>query len=392
MMPVDADPDDVDAAGLPDRLLRKAETAIHGRTSRVVCVIERCTDEHNYSAVIRTAEALGVQHIWLVDPVVQGGDEDLAPESAAPDAGAPGGGGATTGWRRRGHGQSWRDAHKLFARRANEFTTIREFPTTAACIAALREDRRVIWATDLSQSAVPMTEPALRAATSIPDGVNVVPERLAIVFGTESVGCTQEILRAADLRVYLPLRGFADSLNLSVAAALCIHELFHLCPEAVGAMPESERAALRAEWFPRLLRARVVTRAEEKRAREVKSKIDKARRRRDEASARGEPPNAAVAATIDALEKEAAAWEATVDARAAEAAAPSLANPPTPLRDMRRPDEHREAFVGKNVRARNAEHWAGMAAVARSSGLADEGAGGSASKAARTKPPREGAQ
>ena len=96
MMPVDADPDDVDAAGLPDRLLRKAETAIHGRTSRVVCVIERCTDEHNYSAVIRTAEALGVQHIWLVDPVVQGGDEDLAPESAAPDAGAPGGGGATT--------------------------------------------------------------------------------------------------------------------------------------------------------------------------------------------------------------------------------------------------------------------------------------------------------
>ena len=249
----------------------------------------------------------------------------------------------------------------------------------------------MIWATDLSQSAVPMTEPALRAATSIPDGVNVVPERLAIVFGTESVGCTQEILQAADLRVYLPLRGFADSLNLSVAAALCMHEIFHLCPEAVGAMPESERAA-RAEWFPRLLRARVVTRAEEKRAREVKSKIDKARRRRDEASARGEPANAAVAATIDALEKEAAAWEATVDARR--------------LRRRRRasPTRRRRSGTCGDRTSTGRRSWGrtcargtrntgrGWQRVARSSGLADEGAGGSASKAARTKPPREGAQ
>ena len=65
----DDDPNDADAAGLPNRLLRKAETAIQGRTSRVLVVIERCTDEHNYSAVIRTAEALGVQHVWLIDPV-----------------------------------------------------------------------------------------------------------------------------------------------------------------------------------------------------------------------------------------------------------------------------------------------------------------------------------
>ena len=60
---------DFDRPELADRLLRKAETAIRGRTSRILCVIERCTDEHNYSAVIRTCEALGVQHIWLVDPV-----------------------------------------------------------------------------------------------------------------------------------------------------------------------------------------------------------------------------------------------------------------------------------------------------------------------------------
>ena len=69
MEPREESVEDADCAGLPNRLLRKAETAIQGRTSRILAVIERCTDEHNYSAVIRTAEALGVQHIWLVDPV-----------------------------------------------------------------------------------------------------------------------------------------------------------------------------------------------------------------------------------------------------------------------------------------------------------------------------------
>jgi hypothetical protein len=63
--------EDADSAGLTNRLLRKAETAIQGRTSRILAVIERCTDEHNYSAVIRTAEALGVQHIWLIDPAAK---------------------------------------------------------------------------------------------------------------------------------------------------------------------------------------------------------------------------------------------------------------------------------------------------------------------------------
>ena len=262
--PLAPDEDDLDAPGLPDRLVRKAETAVLGRTSRILCVVERCTDEHNYSAVLRTAEALGVQHVWLVDPVVRGADGGLGaggdPRSSPPPVSAdaakraPKGGGRGRK-RRLAHGSDWREAHKLFARRAQEFTSIREFPDSASCVAALRADGRTIWATDLSQRAVPLTERALRAATGAPNGTSVVPERLAIVFGTESVGCTETIFAAADLRVYLPLRGFADSLNLSVAAALVMHELFHLCPEAVGATTPAERDALRAKWFTQLAAA-----------------------------------------------------------------------------------------------------------------------------------------
>jgi hypothetical protein len=35
---------------------------------------------------------------------------------------------------------------------------------------------------------------------------------------------------------------------------------------------------------------------------------------------------------------------------------------------MRRADDHREAFVGKGVKARNAEHWEGMPATSGKGG------------------------
>ena len=368
---------DFDRPELADRLLRKAETAIRARTSRILCVIERCTDEHNYSAVIRSCEALGVQHIWLVDPVevsYDGVDDGLVDDDDGVDAdrARERAGGLL---KSHGHGSAWREAHKLFARRANEFTTIREFPTTRACVEALREAGYVIWATDLSQKAICMTHDALRdAGFGDPNDptATVVPEKLAIVFGTESVGCTREILESADARVYLPLRGFADSLNLSVAAALCIQTLFHLCPEAVGAMSDDERAELREKWFTQLAMNRVTTRGQDRDLRDARTRLTRVRKKllKAETAPRADPnPNGVGGRVADLAFEETqlcdaiGAMEETRRVAANRAIQPYLANPPAPLRDMRRPDEHREAYVGKGVRAKNAEHWAGMPAV-----------------------------
>ena len=57
-----------DGVGVPLRVLRKAETVLLRRTSRLTIVIERSTNSQNYTAVLRTAEALGVQHVWLISP------------------------------------------------------------------------------------------------------------------------------------------------------------------------------------------------------------------------------------------------------------------------------------------------------------------------------------
>jgi hypothetical protein len=203
------------------------------------------------------------------------------------------------------------------------------------------------------------------------------------------VGCTETIFEACDLRVYLPLRGFADSLNLSVAAALVMNELFHLCPEAVGAMKTEERTELREKWFTQLCAARALTGSEEKRrakiehtlaARRLKkggsedeTTIDAKQKRdvpQDTSKGTSKDPDgvgdANKRADAESTESLARELEALLEKRASfarAAAAPYIANPPKPLRDMRRSDEHREAFVGRKTRMRNAEHWAGMPAV-----------------------------
>ena len=60
--------EELDTAGAELRVIRKAEAVIQRRTEQIILVVERCTATHNYTAAIRTAEALGIQHVWLVAP------------------------------------------------------------------------------------------------------------------------------------------------------------------------------------------------------------------------------------------------------------------------------------------------------------------------------------
>ena len=52
-----------------------------------------------------------------------------------------------------------------------------------------------------------------------------VDEPLALVFGTEWEGTTDELLDFADETLAIPMFGFTRSFNVSVAAAICMYEL-----------------------------------------------------------------------------------------------------------------------------------------------------------------------
>jgi tRNA G18 (ribose-2'-O)-methylase SpoU len=363
----------LDSPDLDLRLIRKAEAVIQGRTSSVTLVVERCTNDHNYSAILRTAEALGIQNVWIVDPPawteLDGGGNDKNVDGN--DIGNMNCN--RTGIKLTVEEIEQRSAHRLFAQNATEWLTLREFANTTECVEALKESGHEIWATDLSQLAVPLTPESLQQVASESDGnINCwpLPRKLAIVFGTEAVGCSQEILEKADLRVYLPLRGFADSLNLSVATALIVHHLFVLEPALIGSMSEPERNELRTAWFSKLARQRLLSSREKKSRRKLLSNIDNCQRLQDKLDAGVSLSNEQIvkAQKVPHYKKALRELEeaANYSQEATEKAVADLVlHPPAPLSDLRRADSHRVTFVGKNTKRFHEEHWKDMAATTK---------------------------
>jgi tRNA G18 (ribose-2'-O)-methylase SpoU len=194
------------------RRLRKAERILSQRTDRILLVLERCHDSYNQQAVLRTAECLGVQNVWIVTNV------ETKKKHFVPN--------------------------RRITRGSDDWLTIRSFETTTECIAALREDGREIWVTDLSKSAIQLEDTKNNNLK--------VPARMALVIGREADGCSQEILAEADKRVFLPMYGFSDSFNLSVATAMILQRLFLICPEARGDLDENTKQQLRVKWYTQL--------------------------------------------------------------------------------------------------------------------------------------------
>mmetsp|Transcript_7195 Transcript_7195/g.9138 ORF Transcript_7195/g.9138 Transcript_7195/m.9138 type:complete len:430 (+) Transcript_7195:73-1362(+) len=361
----------MDSPTLDQRILRKAEAAIQGRTSRLIIVVERCTNDHNYSAILRTAEALGVQNVYIIDPQAcnstikkdgdgdgdgDGDDEKQRLEDNEKNMKLY----RSTGQHVRKYAPSEvkdRAQHHLFAQRAVEWLDVKEFETTKECVDELKRKGYQIWSTDLSQVAVCMTREELMKDNNVATSddasseVNVIPDKLAIVFGTEAVGCTTEMLNASDKRVYLPLRGFADSLNLSVATALVLHQLFTLDPSIAGSMSENERVELRRKWYTKLASQRLQTKAEKAHRRRLNATIgeyEKLELKANETSL--QPQQMDKIAKLPILRQELTKIDTELHQKSYKVIEDLVMNPPQPLGDMRRADEHRTTYVGKNTK------------------------------------------
>jgi len=361
-----------DSVDLDQRMIRKAEGAIRKRTSRLIIVVERCTNDHNYSAILRTAEALGVQNIWIISPQTinstleiensQGTDESDI-DNIGENATLKRSSGAVVRTATESEKKD-RAMHHLYARKATEWLTVKDFEDTKTCLQNLREEGYQIWATDLGQEASCLTEDGIRQhlGGETYNG-KLIPNKVAIVFGTEAVGCTTEMLNAADLRVYLPLRGFADSLNLSVATALVVHQLFVLDPTLEGAMSEEERKGLRQAWYAKLASQRLLSSADKKRRAKLTAYLERCEAIDKKINA-GEfvfKEEREKWSKMDAKRKELNAIEDKLAADSKKAVKELVDNPPSPITDMRRADEHRICYVGKNTK--KSSPWQDMPAT-----------------------------
>jgi hypothetical protein len=216
--------------------------------------------------------------------------------------------------------------------------------------------------TDLSQRAVPLTIEDLRRHGGYP-----VPSKLVLVFGTEAVGCSKALLDGADLRVYLELSGFAESLNLSVAAALVIHRVLTALGHQDGNNAE-ERDRLRRAWYPKVARSRLLTAKQKRHRKKLQQHIRHCERIAALTDHDPSPEQAAKLSNLERYQRELAELEAgsgySDDAACAAAVQEWIERPPEPLSDLRRADEHRVTWVGRNTRRLHRDHWRGLAAVA----------------------------
>ena len=245
----------------PLRLARKAETVLRGRTDRVLLVLENCSDDLNHVAVLRTCEALGVMRVWLIakpSPSTEAGTGAAGASTAASDPDE----GGEANQRKAANSRATRRFQARAAQRGLEFSPllgprqaqlyashldVRTFSTTRECIDAVRQDGRDLWVTDLSQEAIPLTSDREALAAAL-------PSRLAVVIGSEGVGISQVMSDAADVRVFLPMWGFTESFNISVATALVLSRILDATAANRGALPAEEMGRLRREWYAGLAR------------------------------------------------------------------------------------------------------------------------------------------
>lgn len=155
------------------------ENVIENRTNYATVVLEDLYQPHNASAVMRTCDCFGIQTVHIIENTNQW--------SSSPDV-------------ERGSSK-W-----LTLKRYNS-----EEENTAACLESLEVQGYQIVAT------TPHTEYTI---DEIP-----IDKPLAFVFGTEQNGVSMEVLNRAHYKAKIPMYGFTESFNISVAAAICMHNL-----------------------------------------------------------------------------------------------------------------------------------------------------------------------
>lgn len=210
------------AGPTPARLARLREVAA-GRTRRLVPVLDDVHKSRNVGALLRTCDALGLQEVHALEqrsPVVEEGETSM------------------------GAGR-WVD---LVRHRRDDFPAQdRLHPAEVArepgaeanvrrALGALRDRGYRIAVADLGPGAV---------------GLDAVPldRPLAVVIGNEHAGASPAALALADVRFGLPMRGFAQSLNLATFAGIALHRLAERLRAAPGwELTAEEQEALVRAW------------------------------------------------------------------------------------------------------------------------------------------------
>lgn len=152
---------------------------LKNRQPDLTVVLENVFDPHNISAVMRTCDAVGVQEISILNTRIP--------------------------------------RHKKWGARSSssaaKWLTVNQYDNAEDCFLQLRKSYPLILTTHLSTDAVSLYDIDFT-------------QPIALVFGNEHSGVSDEIRAKADGNFIIPQVGIIRSLNISVACAVTLYEAF----------------------------------------------------------------------------------------------------------------------------------------------------------------------
>ena len=184
---------------------KKIEAVLAKRQNNLTVVLENVFDPHNISAVMRSCDAIGIMEIYVLNTKIL----------------------RHTKWGER----SSSSAHK--------WLTVHQHSNISECLQELKKKYEKILTTHLSSNAISLYE------------VNLT-EKVALVFGNEHDGVSEELRALCDGNFIIPQVGMIRSLNISVACAVTLYEAFRQKQKAGHYQKQSltvnEYTSLSNEW------------------------------------------------------------------------------------------------------------------------------------------------
>lgn len=164
---------------LSDDRSEKIYACVSRRQPSLSIVLENVHDPHNVSAVLRSCDAVGVMDVHLIYH----------------------------------SGQSFPELGEKSSASARKWVLTHKHSSIDECYDCLRKEGKKILTTGMSNEArslyaIDFTEP------------------IAIVFGNEHAGVSEEAILKADGNMLIPQVGMIQSLNISVACAVTLYEAF----------------------------------------------------------------------------------------------------------------------------------------------------------------------
>ncbi len=201
--------------------VRKRADAIKPfRCKNLIAVIEDPVDMRNIGTIIRNVNGFGVEKVYVVD------SRRLLPND----------------W------QEFRERRELskISVSAVKWTFVRRFDTTDECFDHLESKG--------FQSIVTSPHVKGKASIYLHEGDFTKAAKLAVWFGSESIGISDRAVERSEMCVSIPMFGMIESLNLGTSSGIVLYEVCKQRREYQSKYRRSGQKGIREEPLPTVMK------------------------------------------------------------------------------------------------------------------------------------------